>query len=396
MKLTIGVISPQDWGLPVAAAPDQPAFDHSSITFADLETRAKSATYDWLLGQFNDDVGAFHGFYRAPDRHLDFPQTVNLIAPWQLLAAYDRYQDSALLERAVRAANWFYEQHVITHPMSTVAGGVRDGLATDEIWTKFTAEEIIVCLGLWSRTGDDTWRERARQCGRFLIQARRHGFAPRYNLTSGKWIAHGWDSWGRVIEAGLLLQQADNDRRWLAEAEAWAAHALAIQGADGGFYLIDREYFNTDLAADELRALVMLHEQTGRDVYLQAALRFADWLLRWQDSDGAWPLTVDVDGNVVMPVIGPGDVPNIGIALLRLFHIQQDRRYLQAANATVRYSLTVQAVPHSDHPYTDDLHVRWGFWSWQPHYDYTLSGDQSTHHTRGMWFLIDYLQACPP
>jgi len=240
------------------------------------------------------------------------------------------------------------------------------------------------------------WRERALQCGRFLIQARRHGFAPRYNLASGKWIAHGWDSWGRVIEAALLLREANDDPRWLAEAETWAAHALAIQGADGGFYLIDGEYFNTDLAADELRALVMLHEVTGRDDYLQAAQRFADWLLRWQDSDGAWPLTIDLDGNVVMPVIGPGDVPNIGIALLRLYHTRHDRQYLKAAYATVRYSLTVQAIPDSDHPYTDDPRVRWGYWSWQPHYDFTLSGDQSTHHTRGIWFLMDYLQACLP
>jgi hypothetical protein len=397
VKLEIGVISPQDWGLPaVVDAPAEAVFALPGVTQADVEARARAATYEWLLRQFDEDAGAFHGFYRAPDRHLDFPQTVNLIAPWQLLAAYDRYRDDALLQRAVRAANWFYEQHVITHPMSVVAGGVRDGLATDELWTKFTAEEVLICLGLWSRTSDEIWRERARQCGRFLIQARRHDFAPRHSLSTGLWIAHGWDSWGRVIEAALLLRQVDDDPRWLDEAERWAGHALAIQAEDGGFYLIDDEYFNTDLAADELRALVMLHELTGKEAYLSAAIRFADWLLDHQDADGAWPLTIDLEGNIVMPVIGPGDAPNIGIALLRLYHINHDRRYLRAACATVRYSLMVQAVPGSDHPYIDDERVRWGFWSWQPHYDYTLSGDQSTHHARGMWFLLDYLRACPP
>jgi len=141
-----------------------------------------------------------------------------------------------------------------------------------------------------------------------------------------------------------------------------------------------------------LRALVLLAEHTDNPAFLDAAQRFANWLLHWQDKDGAWPLTIDKDGNVVMPVIGPGDVPNIGIAFLRLYHVQQDQRYLNAAYATVNYSLQVQAVPGSKHPYTDDKRVCWGFWSWQPYYDYTLSGDQSTHHVRGMWFLLDYLQ----
>ena len=49
----------------------------------------------------------------------------------------------------------------------------------------------------------------------------------------------------------------------------------------------------------------------------------------------------------------------------------------------------MQLVPGSAHPYQDDDNARWGFWSWDPYYDYTQSADQSTHHARGMWFLID-------
>jgi len=88
----------------------------------------------------------------------------------------------------------------------------------------------------------------------------------------------------------------------------------------------------------------------------------------------------------------PGDIPNIGIGLLRLHHVTANSRYLQSANQTIRYSLDVQITPDSSHPYREDEKVRWGFWSWQPCYDYTLSADQSTHHARGMWFLIDYWQ----
>jgi hypothetical protein len=391
MDLAFGVISPQDWGLPVASNLGDATIEALGISAKELAARARAATYEWLHGQFDEAIGAFYGFYRAPDKYQKPPQTVNLIAPWQFLAAYDRYTDPALLEMAQRAATWFYTNHVVTHPMSTVAGGVRDGVATEHVWTKFAAEEIITCLGLAARTDDTRWTERAMQSGRYIIQARRHNFAPRYDLSTGLWLPMGWDSWGRAVEACLVLWRASDDALWLDEAAHWRTHALDIQADDGAFYLIDGEYYNTDLAADELRALVMLYKVTGHQAYLNAARRFADWHLEKQMANGAWPLIIDSDGNVVMPTAGPGDIPNIGVALLRLYHVTRSQAHLDAAYRALRYSISVQAVPGSGHPYTDDEKVRWGFWSWDPYYDFTLSGDQSTHHAREMWFLLDYL-----
>ncbi|MCK4450436.1 MAG: hypothetical protein KAX26_07580, partial [Anaerolineae bacterium] len=71
--------------------------------------------------------------------------------------------------------------------------------------------------------------------------------------------------------------------------------------------------------------------------------------------------------------------------------LTKEEAYWQVAMRAFRYSLSTQAVPGSDHPYLDDPRVLWGFWSWDPYYDYTLSADQSTHHVRGMMFLLDYL-----
>jgi hypothetical protein len=100
-------------------------------------------------------------------------------------------------------------------------------------------------------------------------------------------------------------------------------------------------------------------------------------------------MTIDRDGNVVVPTVGPGDVPNIGIALLRLYLVSGEERYLKATRLAFRYTLHIQARPRSEHPFLDDPRVRWGFWSWDPYYDYTLSADQSTHHVRGLMFLLD-------
>lgn len=392
--MEIGVISPQDWGLSVAPATSQESIPGLDVSPAGLESRIRANTLRWLPRQFDDERGTFYGFYRAPDRHLEPPQTVNLIAPWQCLAAFDRYGEEQMLEMARRAAEWFYHHFVVSHPMSVVAGGVRIGENPHELWTKFSAEYVVTALGLYDRIGDEAWLERALQSGRYLIQAARHHHATKYDLNTGRWTGSefGWQSFGRAVEACLLLERATGDPAWRTQAEDWGQFGLSIQAADGCFYLIDGEYYNTDLAADELRGLTFLHERTGDQVYLEAARRFADWHLAHQREDGAWPLTVDCDGNVVVPTVGPGDVPNIGIALLRLHATTGDERYWSAALRCTRYSLTTQAVPGSEHPHLDDPRVRWGFWSWDPPYDYTMSGDQSTHHVRGMMFLLDYLR----
>jgi hypothetical protein len=86
-------------------------------------------------------------------------------------------------------------------------------------------------------------------------------------------------------------------------------------------------------------------------------------------------------------------VPNIAVALLRLHSVTEDEAYLKAALRAFRYSLSKQVLPEGDEPYAADPRVQWGFWSWDPYYDYTLSGDQSTHHVRGMMFLLDYVGA---
>lgn len=389
--MQIGVISPQDWGLPVTDATYESLIPGLGVSPAELDRRVRAGTYQWLAGQFDPEGGAFYGFYSAPEGRFDAPQTVNLIAPWQLLAAYDRYRDEGLLAMARRAAEWFHRHFVVTHPMSVVIGGVRDGLRSKELWSKFAAEFVILNVGIHRRTGEEEYLNRARQSTGFLIQAARHGFSPKYNEGTGKWQDWGWQSFGRVVEAFLELEQATGEAFWREHALRWGEFGLTLQTGDGGFYLIDDDYFNTDLAADELRALVFLHELTGRQAFLRSAGRFADWLLARQREDGAWSLTIDRDGNVVVPTVGPGDVPNIAIALLRLHHLTGSQAYLEAAFSAFRYSLSKQVLPDSAQPYADDPHVRWGFWSWDPYYDYTLSGDQATHHIRGLMFALDYL-----
>ncbi|GAG27432.1 unnamed protein product, partial [marine sediment metagenome] len=54
MKLQFGVISPQDWGLPVVEAVSEEPIKGLGISPAELERRAQANTYEWLPGQFHE------------------------------------------------------------------------------------------------------------------------------------------------------------------------------------------------------------------------------------------------------------------------------------------------------------------------------------------------------
>ena len=180
--------------------------------------------------------------------------------------------------------------------MSMAPGGVLEPHTT-EAWTKYSAEHVILNLGLYERTDEEHYLERAHESGRFLIQAARHNFAVKY-VQSGHlretWDEHGWQAFGRVIEALLSLYEVTCDEVWRRCAADSGEYAISIQHEDGAFYLINNEYYNTDLAADPIRALTMLWEETSENRYLDSARRFADWHLDRQTNDGAWRMTIDV------------------------------------------------------------------------------------------------------
>jgi hypothetical protein len=343
------------------------------------------------MHNWQEEPGAFAGHYHAPSGTYEAPQLTNLLAPWHLMAAYDRYGDDDLLQKAKRSADWLNANLVETHPMSMVIGGVRDAWRPEEVWTKFTAEFVIQNLGLYTRLHDAEYMRRVVQSVRFLIQAELHEHACKYDHRQQRWVTRGWQSFGRIIEAFLCLYETTEDNRWLGRALAWGEYSLTLQAPDNCFYLINGEYYNTDLAADELRALIFLYERTRLPQFQHAAQSFADWHIEAQRPNGAWLLTIDRWSRPVSDYVGPGDVPNMAVSFLALHRATGEPRYIEAALKAMRYVLDFQVTPDSSHPYGDDENVLWGLWSWDPYYDYSLSGDQITHFARGIWFTLDYL-----
>lgn len=388
-------ITPQTWGIPLPdEAGKQRAGARLGIPYADIAARAKHAIYDFLDRLYNSEAGALHHYYRADTAYLSEMDSGNYLMALNYLVAYDRYQDEAMLHKAANCFQWAYDHCTESHPMFTWQGGVRDGFKSHELYVKYTGDAFWACLALYRRTRDDRYLFYIRQFHNFMKQARRAGFMYKYDTRTYQWTDTGfcWRAFGYPVTAYLELFEITGDVRYREHALAWGEHGLTLQAPNGAFYLLDGQFWNSDLAASELRGLVFLYEETGDPRFLDAARCYADWLLAHQREEGAWPIGIDLDDEICAPNIGPGDTPNIGISLLRLHRATGAAAYLDAAVKTLHYSLALQAVEDGRYPlHLNDPHVKWGFWSWEPLYDYSLSGDQSVHHIRGMMFIPDYL-----
>jgi hypothetical protein len=388
-------ISPKEWELPKADEANSKKISKIlGINIDEIEKRCKNAVYGFLDKLYDENEKALHHYYRADRKYISEMDSGNYLMALNYLTMYDRYNDEIMLEKAENCFLWAYRNTTEIHPMFTWQGGVRDGFKPHELYVKYTGDAYITCLGLYQRTKNEEYLFYAKQFHNFMKQAQKAGYKYKFDTNTYSWLEKGfcWWSFGYPVISYLEHFSITKDEDYLKRAIEWGEHGLSLQSDDGSFYLIDGEFWNSDLTAMELRALVFLYEVTKSEKFLNSAKRFAQWLVKNQREDGCWPIGIDREGEICAPNVGPGDTPNIGISFLRLYHVTNNTEYLNTAVKTVSYSLQMQAIKDGRYPYyLDDPHVKWGFWSWEPLYDYSLSGDQSVHHIRGMLFLLDYL-----
>lgn len=389
---TYAVVSSADWGLAEGPLDDQAVTQALGHPYAELERRCRNAVEEFVLGTYDESVGAARHYYSALEQRMDEFDSGNFLIGLNFLTMFDRYGDEEMLRRAESCYRWAYDNCTETHPMFTWQGGVRDGFAPHELYVKYTADAFVTALALHARRPSDDYLHQIAQYHSFLKRARRAGFKFTFDRSTYTWtdVGFSWNGFGGPVLAYLQAHETLGDPRYLEEAKLWGDYGLSRQEPDGGFYLLDREFWNSDLTALELRSLVHLHEVTGEAAYLRAARQYADWLVKHQRPDGAWPIGIDIDGEVCAPNVGPGDMPNIAMSLVRLHMHAGDQAYLDSAVRAVRFAIGKQLVS-AQQPYWDDERARWGFWSWEPAYDWTLSGDQVVHHARGIILLADYL-----
>lgn len=388
-------ITPEDWEIKKPNKEEkEKVFKYLGVKYEELEKRWKNAVYKFEVSHFDDKVGACHHFYLAKAKHFNGFDSGNFLIALNFLVMYDRYKDKEMLNKAEKCFLFAYENCTDIHPMHTWQGGVKCGEKPWELYVKYTGDAALTAIALYIRTKNTKYLFYLKQFHNFFKQAKHYGFKFKFNTNTYKWtdIGYCWQSFGSPLVTYIEMSEITNEEKYLKYARAWADYGISLQTNNGCFYLLDNMFWNSDLTALELRGLVFLYEITREEKYLNSAIKFADWLIKHQRNDGAWPIGIDREGEICAPNTGPGDAPNIGISLIRLHKVTGEKKYLNSAIQTVKYSIKMQATEEGAYPYyLNDHRVHWGFWSWEPLFDYSLSGDQSIHHIRGMMFLSDYL-----
>ena len=387
-------ISPSGWGLKLPEKRNARVEELLGYSPEELELRSKNCVYQFLDSLFDEEAGALRHYYRADVKTFGELDSGNFLMVINYLVMYDLYGDARMLERAESCFDWAYRNTCEIHPMFTWQGGVRDGQKPQELYVKYTGDAFLAANALYRRTGNEHYLFCIRQFHNFFKQARKAGFQYKYHTGTYQWSSKGyvWQSFGFPLVCYLELYELTQEKRYLEEAVLWGEQGLRQQAEDGCFYLLDGEFWNSDLTAPELRGLCFLSEVTGEQKYLDAAVRFGRWVAARQREDGSFPIGIDSDGEICAPNVGPGDMPNIALSMLRLHRDTGEQAFLDCAVRAVRYGLSLQAAPDGKYPeHLEDPHVKWGFWSWDPLFDHSLSGDQSVHHIRGILFLSAYL-----
>lgn len=384
-------VSSSDWSLNEGTLDDSRVEQILGVSYSELEVRCRKAVEEFIVGTYDADVGAVHHYYSASEKRMDEFDSGNFLIAMSFITMYDRYGDEEMLTRAENCYQWAYKNCTETHPMFSWQGGVRDGFNPKELYVKYTADALTTLLALYARRPKEIYKLHIAQYHSFLKRARQAGFMFTYDRANYQWRNFGfsWNGFGGPVLAYLQAHELFGEARYLEEAKLWGENALGLQSDDGCFYLLDREFWNSDLTPLEMRALVHLFEVTSDSRYLEAAKRFADWVLKNQRHDGAWPIGIDQEGEVCAPNVGPGDMPNIAMSLIKLHMVDAQPKYLESAILAIRYAISQQVLPGC--PYWEDSRARWGFWSWDPGYDFSLSGDQVVHHVRGIMLVADYI-----
>lgn len=387
-------IYPENWGIMRPSKEVEKVKELLGYSVQELEERVTNCVYSFLETLFDEKEQGLRHYYRADTKYYSELDSGNFLMAVNYLTMYDMHGAPKMLERAEACFMWAYHHATETHPMFTWQGGVRDGFKPNELYVKYTGDAFLTCTALYKRTKKEEYLFYIKQFHNFFKQAKKAGFKYKYNTDNYQWSDKGfvWRSFGFPVVAYIELYEATGEEKYLAEAIAWGEHGLTLQDENGCFYLLDGEFWNSDLTAPEIRGLCFLYEITREEKYLTAAKRFGDWLIAHQAPDGSWPIGIDADDEVCAPNIGPGDMPNIAISFIRLHMNTGEAKYLEAALCAIRYSISLQAVEGGKYPlYLEDKSVKWGFWSWDPLNDITLSGDQSVHHVRGILYMAYYI-----
>jgi hypothetical protein len=310
--------------------------------------RAMREAIDWLLRaqerSVSRDDGVARHFSLLTGWSSSYPETTGYIVP-TLLAYAELTGEDAVRLRARRMLDWLVS---IQLSSGAYQGGLIDAQPVTPV--TFNTGQILLGLAAGAREWGNPYRTAMRRAGDWLVATqdadgcwRRFPtpFAEPGEKTYETHVAWGLFEAARVAADGSYTEAAVRNVRW----------ALHYQRPNGWFdrcCLTDPDRPLTHTLGYALRGVVEAYRFTRDAVWLQAARRTADGLLRAMEPDGFLPGRLHEDWSAAAPWACLTGTAQIAACWLMLYEDTGDPRYRRAgcdANSYVRRTVRVDGPP---------------------------------------------------
>lgn len=275
-----------------------------------LTTRVANAA-EWLVGSgvqvMSDNPLHHQGFaswYEADTQSMPYVYSeITGYLVTQMCDLYDQTGDQRFLASATGAADW------LLRTVHEPTGGFRClfplkpsrfDYKYDQIYVFDTGVIISGLVNVYRASNQDRFLKAAIKAADWIIeQAQKEsgGFYPVYDLEKQSFIENDseWSlcsgSYHTKVAIGLVnLYQATNDAKYREAAIKACDFALTFQQTDGRFISFPGEGgTNSHPHSYSAEGLWVVGKVLGREDYLQASAKAADWLLSWQSVEGYIP-----------------------------------------------------------------------------------------------------------
>ncbi len=332
------------------------------------------AAIDWLLRaqKATPDDGVAHSYdLRRLRWDASYPETTGYIIP-SLFDYADLYNAPHCADAAVRMADW---EIAVQLP----DGGVRAGTMDAEVVAPTTFNTGQVLFGLaraYTATREQRFADALRRAADWLTDAQDADGAWR-RFPSPYAPGSGAKAYNTRSAFGLIRAwEALGESRWLDAADANARWALQV-ALPNGFLphncLTENPDPLTHTLAYSMRGLMEVGVATGKQEYLDHALRMAEAICLHQRPDGAMPARYDVQWRPAANWTCLTGNSQLAINWLRLDRIIGNKRFEKHAIAANRFNMRAQDLRQKDpnragalkgaHP-IDGGYMTWRYPNW--------------------------------
>jgi hypothetical protein len=287
-----------------------------------------------------------------------YPETTGyIICTFLQLARY--YADEAYLRRAAEMATW---EAAVQMDCGAVMGGMYNRDPTPAVFN--TGMVLLGWADLYRETGDECYRIAGQRAGRWLLQMQE---------ANGQWIRGNTQfanaattvynvkaAWG-LAEMGSVLEEPV----FIRAAERNAEFALTRQLPTSWFEdccLNDPHRPLLHTIGYTMQGLVGIGKITGRKVFIDAATRTADALLKLIDANGFIPGRIDRDFRPAATWCCLTGTAQTSIVWSQLAALTDDNHFAQAADRANRYLMARHDITNPDLSIRGGVAGSWPVW----------------------------------